>query len=68
MKAARILFLALIILSMLVSIVACIGSGGGGGGDGDGTSGDEATAAYGAEQFHQQLTAISQGAAGTPQP
>ncbi len=63
MKSARIIFFALILLAMLASVMACIGGGGGGGGGGNGTPqpilGDDVTATYGAELFHQQLTAIA---------
>jgi hypothetical protein len=64
MKAARHLFVIIILLFILMSIVACIITGGGGGGTDNSSargsiSGDDATATYGAEQFHLQLTAIS---------
>jgi hypothetical protein len=75
MKAARHLFLALILVLMLLSIVACLITGGGGGDTNNSSvagsvSGEDATATYGAEQFHLQLTAISRDqmtpAAGAP--
>lgn len=76
-KVARHLFLIVILVFVFLSIGACIITGGGGGGDGtEGSSaagsisGDDATATYGAEQFHLQLTAISRDpmtpAAGAP--
>jgi hypothetical protein len=75
MKAARHLFLIVILVFVLMSIVACIVTGGGGGGTDNSSvagsiTGDDATATYGAEQFHLQLTAISRDqmtpAAGVP--
>jgi len=75
MKAARHLFLVVILVFVLMSVVACIVTGGGGGGTGDSSAvksvtGDDATATYGAEQFHLQLTAIARDqmtpAAGAP--
>jgi len=62
---ARIL---LIILILAMAALACGGGGGGGGGgsgDGDETQSAEtisadATATFGAEQFHAQLTAVAQ--------
>lgn len=65
MKAARHLFLIVILVFMFLSVGACIITGGDGGGGTEGSSsagsitGDDATATYGAEQFHLQLTAIS---------
>jgi hypothetical protein len=62
MKAARHLFLWVILVFVLLSIVACIVTGGGGTDNSSAVgsiSGDDATATYGAEQFHLQLTAIS---------
>jgi hypothetical protein len=60
MRAARIL---LIVLLLAGAMLACLGGGGGGGNTNPGGSlgGDGATATYGAEQFHIQLTAISRG-------
>jgi hypothetical protein len=75
MKAARHLFLVVILVFVLMSIGACLITGGGGGGTDNSSvagsvSGDDATATYGAEQFHLQLTAISRDqmtpAAGAP--
>jgi hypothetical protein len=75
MKAARHLFLIVILVFVLLSIAACIITGGGGGGTDNSSAvgsirGDDATATYGAEQFHLQLTAISHDlvapAAGAP--
>jgi len=73
MKAARHLFLIVLLVFVLMSIGACIVTGGG---STDNSSvvgsitGDDATATYGAEQFHLQLTAISRDqmtpAAGAP--
>lgn len=63
MKSARILFFALIIAAMLLSIVACISGGGGDGGGGtsqpEALRGEDATATYGADMFHLQLTAMA---------
>jgi hypothetical protein len=65
--AARIL---LIILILALAAISCVGGGGGEGGSGgsSGSGGEDsdvspeadATATYGAEQFHIQLTAIAQ--------
>jgi hypothetical protein len=64
MKAARHLFLIFILAFFLVAIAAGIMIGGDGGIMIDSsavgsTSGEDATATYGAEQFHLQLTAVS---------
>ena len=73
MKAARHLFLIFIVVFVLMSIVACIVTGGGGTDSSSvagSVTGDDATATFGAEQFHLQLTAISRDqmtpAAGAP--
>ncbi len=72
MKSARYAVIILIIVCVFLSMAACIISGGGGGGGGSGTpqpavvSGDDVTATYGADMFHEQLTAISRDRLVTP--
>jgi len=58
MNKATIRILLIIIILTLASL-ACVGGGGDGGITGDGTSLYDATATYGAEQFHIQLTEIA---------
>ena len=62
--SARYMLLALI---LLLAMMACVCSGGGGDGGGTGNSSrsssvsaNDITATYGAELFHEQLTAIAQ--------
>jgi hypothetical protein len=71
MRKARYALIILIIVWVFLSMIACIISGGGGGG-GSGTpqpylaSSDDVTATYGADMFHEQLTAISRDRFITP--
>ena len=73
MKSARYAVIILIIAWVFLSMAACIITGGGGDGSGSGTpqpvvvSGDDVTATYGADQFHEQLTAISRDRFVTPE-
>ena len=62
MKKHAVLIL-LIILILFLATISCIGGGGGdnsGSLKGKATMAANATATYGAEQFHLQLTAISE--------
>jgi hypothetical protein len=62
MKAARYALLILVLILVIGSILACIGGGGGDSwqnASSGSSSGYFATATYGAEIFHVQLTAIS---------
>jgi hypothetical protein len=49
----------LIVLILALASLACVGGGGDGGITGNGSSWFDATATYGAEQFHIQLTEIA---------
>jgi hypothetical protein len=70
MKGARYAVIILIVVWVFVSMAACIITGGGGG---SGTpapavvSGDDVTATYGADLFHEQLTAIARDRLATPE-
>ncbi|MFM8320434.1 MAG: hypothetical protein ACKOC5_05920 [Chloroflexota bacterium] len=69
MRPARWLLILLIILLMILPVItACAGGGGGDGSQTGGILPDDVTATYGAELFHQQLTAVwaSQVTPGAP--